>query len=119
MENNIAKIHEAVYCYLTETMKEQKLRFTLRVRNRADRIDKGYWFSGNDEYLVFSFWSGLDWRNKTPNIYFSITKNGECRLEFVSYDDERKINFFRNDATFLSLIETVYTGRCLVYARDV
>lgn len=31
----------------------------------------------------------------------------------------KKNKFFRNDATFLPLTETVYTGRCLVYARDV
>lgn len=93
MENDISIIHEKVYSHLTETLSDQKLRFTLRERNRADRIDKGYWFSGNDNYLVFSFWSGKDWRNKTPNIYFSITKEGDSKLEFISYDESEKITF--------------------------
>ncbi len=103
MENNISIIHEKVFSHLTETLSDQKLRFTLRAKNRADRIDKGYWFSGNENYLVFSFWSGLDWRNKTPNIYFSISREGESRLEFVSYDDEVKINFFTEVAEALGM----------------
>lgn len=103
MENNISIIHERVYIHLTETLNDQKLRFTLRERNRADRIEKGYWFSGNDNYLVFSFWSGKDWRNKTPNIYFSITKEGDCKLEFISYDEINKINFFSNVAEALGM----------------
>lgn len=103
MGNHISIIHEKVYSYLTETLKDQNLRFTLRERNRAYRMEKGYWFSGNDEYLVFSFWSGLDWRNKTPNIYFSITRQGDCCLEFVSYDDKAKITFFSEVAEALGM----------------
>lgn len=103
MENNISIIHEKVFSHLTETLSDQKLRFTLRAKNRADRIDKGYWFSGNENYLVFSFWSGLDWRNKTPNIYFSISKEGDSRLEFVSYDDKVKIEFFTSVAEALGM----------------
>jgi hypothetical protein len=103
MENNISIIHEKVYSQLTENLSDQKLRFTLRERNRADRIEKGYWFSGNDNYLVFSFWTGKDWRNKTPNIYFSITKEGDCKLEFISYDDIGKIIFFNNVAEALGM----------------
>jgi predicted ATP-binding protein involved in virulence len=103
MENNIAHIHEAVYAYLTEDLKDQNLRFTLRVKNRADRISQGYWFTGNDNYLTFSFWQGLDWRNKTPNIYFAININGTSSLDFVCYDDETKIKFFSEVAEALGM----------------
>lgn len=103
MKNNITEIHERVYLYLTEDLKDQNLRFTLRVKNIANRIDKGYWFFGNDSYLAFSFWKGLDWRNKTPNIYFAISKEGHCSLDFVSYDEENKINFLTELAETLEM----------------
>lgn len=104
MENkSITEIHERIYAYLTEELKEQKLRFTLRQRNVSERLDKGYWFSGNENYLVISFWKGLDWRNKTPNIYFTVTANGASTLDFVSYDDEKKIAFFEGLSEVLGM----------------
>lgn len=95
MDNkSITEIHENIYAYLTEELKDLQLRFTLRQRNVSERLNKGYWFSGNEHYLAISFWKGLDWRNKTPNIYFAVLPNGASTLDFVSYDDERKIAFF-------------------------
>lgn len=104
-ENNIAAIHEQVYAYLTETLKDSKLYFTLRVKNRGERLNQGYWFGGDDNYLAFSFWKGLDWRNKTSNIFFSIGKDGTSALNFVSYDDEQKINFFSEVAETLGMTQ--------------
>ena len=103
--NNIAEIHERVYDYLTEMLKETELRFTLRVRNRGERLDKGYWFRGDENYLAFSFWKGDDWKNKTPNIFFAIDKDGVSTLEFVSYDEEKKIHFFSEVAEAIGMIQ--------------
>lgn len=99
----IAEIHERIYAYLTEELKEQNLCFTLRQRNRAGRLNKGYWFSGNDNYLAISFWKGLDWRNKSSNIYFSVLANGNSSLNFVSYDEEKKIKFFEGLSEVLGM----------------
>ena len=97
MEKSIAEIHERVYAHL---IMDETLRFTLRQKNREGRINQGFWFSGNDNYLAFSFWKGVDWRNKTPNIYFQINLNGTCSLDFVSYDDDKKVTFFNNLRAF-------------------
>lgn len=103
--NNIAEIHERVYAYLTDTLKDNELRFTLRIKNRGDRLNQGYWFRGDDNYLAFSFWKGDDWRNKTNNIYFAINREGVSTLEFVSYDDEKKIKFFSEVAEAIGMMQ--------------
>ncbi|MEY4904263.1 MAG: hypothetical protein RLZZ292_2078, partial [Bacteroidota bacterium] len=92
MESNIAEIHDKVYEFLTT--KHPDLCFTMRQKDRAGRFGLGYWFSGNDDYLAFSFWKGLDWRNKTPNIFFAINADGTPTLEFVSHDNEPMTNLF-------------------------
>ena len=68
--NNIAEIHENVYSYLTQNYPE--LTFSLRKINRSKRLEAGYWFHGNDSYLLFTFWDSWDWKTQTPIIYFSI-----------------------------------------------
>lgn len=100
---NIQQIHEDVYSFLLKENEENGLRFSLRARNVSNRLDKGFWFSGNKDYLVVSFWEGLDWRNKTPNIFIYISSNGHLKLEFVSYDEENKIAFFETLADVLSM----------------
>ena len=101
---NIAEIHDRVYQFLSEQYeKDNTFRFTLRQRNRADRLNQGYWFTGNDNYLAFSFWKGDDKRNKTPNIIFVITNDGKSSLEFVSFDEKDKIDFLAEVADALEM----------------
>jgi len=100
MENNIAELHERVYAHL---IKDESLRFTLRQVNRAGRMDAGYWFTGNENYLAFSFWKGLDWKNKTPNIYFQVNLDGSASINFVSYDNDAKVRFFSDVSEALDM----------------
>ena len=100
MENSIAELHERVYAHL---IKDESLRFTLRQVNRAGRLDAGYWFTGNESYLAFSFWKGLDWKNKTPNIYFQVHLDGAASLNFVSYDNDAKVKFFSDISEALDM----------------
>lgn len=100
---DIQQIHEAVYKFLLEKNEEIDLRFSLRARNVSKRLDKGFWFTGNKDYLAFSFWEGLDWRNKTPNIYISINRDGYLQLELISFDDPKKIAFFEVLADVLGM----------------
>lgn len=100
MENSIAELHERVYAHL---IKDESLRFTLRKVNRAGRLDAGYWFMGNEKYLAFSFWKGLDWKNKTPNIYFQVNLDGSASLNFVSYDNDAKVRFFSDVSEALDM----------------
>src|SRR4051812_3631813 len=92
---DIQIIHETVILFLLEKRKTMpELRFTLRRSNRFNRLEAGYWFYGNENYLAVSFWSGSDWKNKTPNIIFTITADGNSYLEFVASDSEKKKFFF-------------------------
>lgn len=99
----IEVIHEAVLTHLLNY--SEPLRFTLRTRNRRndERLSKGYWFTGNDSYLVFSFWEGSDWRNKTSNIFFGINAEGRCWLEVVDNDNTEKARFFEEIAPIIGL----------------
>src|ERR1700741_1020599 len=90
------EIHAKVFEILEEQRnKDGKTRFTLRRSNRFKRLDKSYWFHGNESYLALSFWSGMDWRNKTPNINFIIKKDGTSYLEVSVSDSEDKIDFIK------------------------
>ena len=95
----ITEIHQAVFNYLQD--KHPDLRFSLRQVNRYDRLEQGYWFHGNENYMIVSFWEGLDWRNKTPNIFFHIDISGKTRLELVDTDGADKAIFFENIAPSL------------------
>lgn len=92
---NIVDIHEAVYDFLEE-YREQEISkgrtfyYTFRRSNQKNKLDEGFWFYGNDNYLAVSFWSGMDWKNKTPNIFFRITNEGRTFLTITTKDSIKK-----------------------------
>lgn len=88
-------VHNNVFDLLMKNRQDDKtLRFTLRKSNRAEKLDKGYWFYGNEWYLAVSFWTGMDWKNKTPNIIFIIVfETGDTYLEINTSDSDKKRKF--------------------------
>src|SRR5690349_20665818 len=89
-------IHAKVFNILYRRHKDDgTFRFSLRRTNRFGRLSKGYWFHGNDNYLTVSFWSGMDWMNKTPNISFVIWDNGYSKFEVSVNDSEEKQKFVK------------------------
>jgi predicted ATPase len=90
---NIQQVHERIYAHLIDKHKEDSnFRFTTRITNRYNRLEQGYWFHGNEHYLVVSFWTGTDWMNKTPNIMFVVTEE-EISLEISVWDSTVKREF--------------------------
>ncbi len=88
---NLVNVHEEVYQFLIEKRKiDNKLRFTFRKSNHSNRLEEGYWFYGNEDYFAISFWTGMDWKNRTPNISFIIDKKGNCSLEINVSDSGLK-----------------------------
>jgi predicted ATPase len=84
---NIVQIHEEVFQHLMKyNHVDRGFRFTLRTLNRKSRLEKGYWFLGDDNYMAVSFWSGNDSLTKMPRIAFAIDKDGRTSLEFNSKD---------------------------------
>lgn len=93
-EMDIRRIHEEVFDYLTGlNSHDPEFRFTFRKSNRGGKLEMGYWFYGNESYLAVSFWSGMDWKNKTPNIYFVILSEGRTYLEIAVSDSDNKRAF--------------------------
>ncbi len=92
---DVNTVHNEVYNLLLKHAKnDPTFRFTLRKSNRDGRLDKGYWFYGNEWYLAVSFWTGMDWKNKTPNIIFTILlETGETYLEINTSDSDKKRAF--------------------------
>jgi len=93
MEKNIREIHEDVFNFLMDWRRHSDMNFTFRKSNRAGRLEQGFWFYGNEHYLAVSFWSGMDWKNRTPNIYFVIHRNGDTYLEIAVSDSDLKNRF--------------------------
>jgi predicted ATPase len=94
MEQDIRKIHEQVYKVLIAlNQQNDRFTFTFRKSNRAGKLEQGYWFYGTNYYLAVSFWSGMDWKNKTPNIYFVILNDGKTYLEIAVSDSDKKRDF--------------------------
>ncbi len=96
---DILKIQEEVLVLLDEYSKRDPIfRFSMRRSNRADKLAQGYWFHGNEDYLAVSFWSGMDWKNRTPNIIFVILNTGKTYLEVNMSDSKLKKEFaFKED----------------------
>jgi predicted ATPase len=119
----VALIHQQVYeLLLQERQKDPSLRFTFRRSNRGGRLEQGYWFYGNEYYVTLSFWSGMDWKNKTPNIVFTIlAADGESYLEVNTSDSDDKRRFvsqFLVGPLGLSLIGVRYRKKYLEWGQD-
>ncbi len=78
----ISDIHQVVFNILIKLHRENKsLMFVMRQLNRGARLDKGYWFLGNDLYVSISFWAGTDYSTKSPRVTFIILLDGTTYLE--------------------------------------
>ncbi len=97
--DTINEIHDNVFEFLEEYRKSINnpsvpFLFSLRRSNLELRLEKGYWFHGNENYMAVSFWSGMDWKNKTPNIFIRITTDNTVTLTFTAKDSIQKEFFF-------------------------
>ena len=111
--DSIQKIHNDLFEHLRT--KYPELRFKLRQSNRYNRLDQGYWFLGNDSYVGTSFWEGMDWQNKTPNIMLGVNlydlQQPRVYLEFVAKDDAEKAAFFSRIAAPLQMTRLKSSGQ--------
>ena len=90
---NIEQIHDEVFEYLVGrhfSDKKNNVDFFFRTRQRAVPGRGKYWFIGNEQYIIISFWMGNDNSNKSPNIYFEIRPDGPIFLKVVCRDDNVK-----------------------------
>jgi predicted ATPase len=93
----IEDLHELLFSHLIEkSEKDKDLRFSIRKSDKENRLSKGYYFYGNESYLAISFWSGTNWKNKTPNIILVFVPEDEAfYLEIAVNDSEEKTDFVK------------------------
>ncbi|MDR3008628.1 MAG: AAA family ATPase [Sphingobacterium sp.] len=83
----IENIHEEVYAYLLSIHKKNNdFKFGVRKINRDAKLEKGYWFPGNEKYLAVSFWNGMDWKSKAPILSLIIYPDGSSCFEINDKD---------------------------------
>src|SRR5690606_21062636 len=85
-------IHNRILKFLSDYKKRNPgLLFSLRKSDLGRRLSSGYWFHGNDEYIALSFWTGMDWQSRTPNISLLIIPGtSECFIQFSAKDSPEK-----------------------------
>jgi hypothetical protein len=89
---DVTKIHDDILNFLLDWRKKHDgFTFTLRKSDLSKRLSSGYWFHGNDDYIAISFWTGMDWQSRVPNISFVIIPvTGECYVQFSAKDSIEK-----------------------------
>lgn len=112
-------IHEKILKFLLEWKKKNPdFTFSLRKSDLSKRLSSGYWFYGNDEYIAISFWTGMDWQSRVPNISFVIIPiTGECFIQFAAKDSQEKddlIHEFFFDKFNLSYINKNFYSSILI-----
>ncbi|MFK7980686.1 MAG: AAA family ATPase [Saprospiraceae bacterium] len=102
LTNKIYLEHEEIFNFLEEKRQAGEITtYKLRSTNNNNRLSNGYWFLGNDNYIAVSFWSGNDWKNRTPNIYLAFLPSGKVSLIFSSRDSSIKADFFDELASII------------------
>ena len=66
-KRRILKVHDELFQFL----RDHNVIFMPR-QKASERLNQGYWFIGDDNYLAISFYTGGDTSNKTPNITFQM-----------------------------------------------
>lgn len=111
--DTITEIHENVYEFLDDYRNTKiqvgELFTTFRRINNEQRLEKGYWYHGSDFYVAISFWSGNDWKNKTPNIYLRINEEGNTSLEMTAKDSIYKSELIQK--FFIKQLSLITNGK--------
>jgi predicted ATP-binding protein involved in virulence len=88
MDIKVTRLHAKVLDFLLKwRVSNPNFTFTLRKSDINERLSQRYWFHGNDEYIAISFWTGVDWQRKIPNLSFVIDMKNERTFFQVSCRD--------------------------------
>jgi hypothetical protein len=93
-------------------------RFNLRATDGEDRMAKGYWFTGTDEYLFFAPFRPQDHNNRTRTIGFEIAfdkdgvpKGCHLSIKFSATKDDSLRNAYETMVSELGGFQTVSKDR--------
>ncbi|MDB5282909.1 MAG: hypothetical protein JWO06_1984 [Bacteroidota bacterium] len=97
--NKIVRIHEKMLDHLLQLRQaNSSLYFVPRKINNKNRLENGYWFIGNEEYLMASFWHGTDSKEKVHNINFVVLNNNSSAISLSAQDSLEKAIFLEKVA---------------------
>jgi len=75
IEEELVKIHDMILSYfLTYKREYPEFTFLTRMKNNNNRLDKGYLFQGNKDYIFVPLYRIGDAYNKTKTIGFVYTE---------------------------------------------
>ncbi len=69
--SSIPRVHDELFQFLID----HHIVFMPRQKT-SERLNMGYWFTGDNNYLSIGFYTGGDTHNKTPNITFHMYLSG-------------------------------------------
>ncbi len=105
---NIQELHNEVFEFL-ENLRSfdpdfKDLKYTLRKDNFGNKLQEGLWFLGEDGSLILSFWSGVNFYTKQPNIslHFNIHKETIYLEISLEKSDDNLWDQFREKLSFFS-----------------
>ncbi len=90
---DIRDIHKDIFEYLY-ILKDDGLLFMPRLRNNQNRLEEGYYFIGNEDYLQVSFWDTRDQKEKVHAIGFIVDKEGKSSIQLAARDQEDRRQAF-------------------------
>ncbi|TDX42352.1 hypothetical protein [Orenia marismortui] len=93
MKKTILELHEKILEYLVEKWENNNLYFMPRLTNKYNRLNLGYYFLGNDDYLQFSFWKGQDEKSRVHNISFVVNSDKSCSIQLSGKSSEETAKF--------------------------
>lgn len=105
--------HSEIFAFLMKKREQNpELRFLLRSINRGEKLKKGYWFDGTDQYLGISFWNAKAnlWGRLVTNIQFTIFEDGFSRIELKGDENPDKAEILRKIADSLSFKKAEIQG---------
>jgi hypothetical protein len=99
-KKEVEDFHDELFKYLMGIRQQNATNatFMFRVRrmNNQNRLDKGYWFNGNDSYIETSFWDYKDNLHQTPVmrlVYFFASNEWWCEL--IGRDSQEREAYFK------------------------
>lgn len=120
-DKEIIGFHNELYDYLMSIhITQPTFRFRVRRMNNKKRLENGYWFNGNDDYLETSFWDYKDNLHQTPVIrlaYSFINKNWACEL--IGRDNEDREAYFRKMASSLVNLGFIKDDRTPIWRKNL
>lgn len=94
MAKKIEDIHERLFKILdTHYQNNKDFRFTLRVNNIDGKLEDGYWFLGDENEVIVSFWNGINIQTGLPDIYLSLDLSERLSLKVQIEPNRKKAQF--------------------------